>query len=102
MNDCGYTIPCDEDYYDTHPIGNHVRLGDLLSDPNGNMWGVFRPQDGVCALGPILGDIGDACFPERCKKHDECYTENGCNFSSWASNILGGTKSCNRCNSGFF
>lgn len=81
--------------------GSHS-LGDLMSKPNGNMWGKPNIQDGVCTLGPVLGPIGDTCFPDRCKKHDECFTENQCNASSWTSNMLGGTKSCNKCNSGFF
>lgn len=74
--------------------------GDNLSDSNGNMWGLFEPQDNVCTLW-ILSPIGDACFPERCQRHDNCYANNECNVSSFASSLLGGTKSCNKCNSGF-
>jgi RHS repeat-associated protein len=75
-------------------------LGDQLSDPNGNMWGEPRLQDGVCTLW-IFSPIGDACFPDRCKRHDSCYADNQCNVSSWPSSLLGGTKSCNKCNIGF-
>jgi len=82
------------------PVG--PSWGDRLSAPNGNMWGLPDKQDNVCTLGPILGPIGDACFPDRCQKHDDCYAANGCTASSWVSSALGGTKSCNKCNSGFF
>jgi hypothetical protein len=79
---------------------NHV--GDVISDPNGNVWGEPDRQDNICTLGPILGPIGDACFPERCQRHDNCFAKNQCTASSWVSNVLGGTKPCNQCNSGFF
>jgi hypothetical protein len=77
-------------------------LGDAISQPNGNVWGKPGPQDNVCSLGPVFGPIGDACVPDRCQKHDDCYADNGCTASSWVSSALGGTKSCNQCNSGFF
>ena len=79
---------------------NHA--GDAISDPNGNVWGEPDKQDNICTLGPILGPIGDACFPERCQRHDSCFAENQCTASSWVSSVLGGTKPCNHCNSGFF
>jgi hypothetical protein len=82
-------------------IGYLTHAGDYISDENGIVWGVFSPQDGTCSLGPLSG-LGDSCFPERCENHDACYTESQCNSSSWASSVLGGTKSCNQCNSGFF
>lgn len=81
------------------PIGS---LGDMLSGPNGNMWGEPKRQDNVCSLGPVLGKIADACVLDRCQRHDNCYAANQCTASSWASSALGGTKSCNQCNSGFF
>lgn len=75
-------------------------VGDAISDPNGNVFPGFTPQDGVCSsIACILNP-----FPpmlERCKKHDQCFTENACNQSSFISNALGGTKSCNQCNSNF-
>lgn len=77
-------------------------LGDMISGPNGNLWGDFEDQDGVCSLGPIFGPIADRCVLDRCERHDECYDENKCNATSWGSSMLGGSKSCNRCNSGFF
>ena len=76
--------------------------GDQISQPNGNMSTGHDKQDNKCSLGLLLGPIGDKCFPERCEKHDQCYDDNDCNWSSWGSSALGGTKSCNQCNSGFF
>ena len=78
---------------------NHA--GDSISQPNGNMWGESHTQDWKCSLG-LLGPIADACVLERCVKHDQCFENNECNMSSWGSSVLGGTKSCNQCNSGFF
>lgn len=88
----------------SHPRGTGpgISTGDIISGPNGNMWGQPGPQDNVCTLGSIFGPIGDACFPDRCKRHDACYAANECTASSWVSSALGGTKSCNKCNSGFF
>jgi hypothetical protein len=83
-------------------IAYYNEAGDQISDPNGNVWGEFRKQDGMCTLGPGLGAIGDKCFLEQCQKHDSCYATSKCNASSWASTALGGTKSCNQCNSNFF
>ena len=77
-----------------------TEAGDAISDKNGNVWGKFSPQDGTCTLG-LLSGIGNSCFPKRCQKHDDCYTDNQCNSSSWVSSALGGTKSCNSCNSSF-
>ena len=77
-------------------------IGDALSEPNGNLWGDSKPQDWKCTLGWPLGPIGDNCFPDRCIRHDQCYEDSKCNASSWGSSLLGGTKSCNQCNGGFF
>ncbi len=83
--------------------GGMPSQGDAMSGPNGNMSGGPNPsgQDWKCS--------GAACiftpFPpivKRCIAHDQCYQNNGCNQSSWGSNALGGTKSCNQCNSDFF
>ena len=83
-------------------FANIFHVGDMISEPNGNTGGEFHGQDGKCSLGPILGPLGDACFPEKCQKHDDCFADNECNASSWLSSVLGGTKSCNQCNKGFF
>jgi len=76
--------------------------GDAISTSNGNVWGRVRQQDNICTLGPVLGPLGNACFLDKCQKHDDCYAENKCTASSWVSSVLGGTKSCNQCNGGFF
>jgi len=77
-------------------------LGDMVSKPNGNLWNGTEPQDGVCTLPGQWGVLADTCVIERCQRHDQCYADNECNLSSWIPNILGGDKSCNKCNSGFF
>lgn len=76
--------------------------GDAISQENGNVSEKVRRQDQRCTLGPVLGAIGDRCFPEKCMRHDACFEENKCNASSWISSALGGTKSCNQCNGDFF
>lgn len=81
---------------------NIPSVGDMVSEPNGNIWPGFQPQDGVCSLPWPAGPLADKCVLDRCQSHDECYEDSECNASSWISNALGGTKSCNECNSGFF
>jgi len=76
--------------------------GDAISDPNGNLWGEPQDQDNVCTLPFPIGPIADQCVLDRCQRHDVCYDENGCTASSWIPSLLGGTKPCNQCNSGFF
>jgi len=83
-------------------VNPHLSLGDYLSRPNGSMWGIPRAQDNVCTLPFPIGTIANMCVLDRCQRHDSCYDENDCTASSWASSLLGGTKSCNQCNSGFF
>jgi RHS repeat-associated protein len=77
-----------------------VSLGDSISGPNGNLFSGFTPQDWKCSSIACLLNP----FPpmmERCINHDQCYEDNLCNSSSWISTVLGGTKSCNQCNSDF-
>ncbi|MEN8205052.1 MAG: RHS repeat-associated core domain-containing protein [Pseudomonadota bacterium] len=98
------------DFYGLHHKSSHrwkprpgsISLGDYISDVNGNLWPGTKPQDWRCSLGPVIGELGDACFPERCFDHDQCYEDNECNVSSWIPTILGGEKSCNKCNRDFF
>lgn len=40
-------------------------------------------------------------YSERKQRLLQCYQENQCNWTSWISSALGGTKPCNRCNSAF-
>jgi hypothetical protein len=79
-----------------------THAGDYMSTENGNVWGVPDKQDNICTLGPLLGPVGDSLFPNRCIRHDACFSRNKCTASSWLSSILGGTKSCNQCNCEFF
>jgi RHS repeat-associated protein len=66
--------------------------------PNGNYDPGFDRQDGVCST---PGGIGNAnrCIVDCCKAHDDCYTRNGCNSSSWYGNIQGYKAACQQCNS---
>lgn len=81
---------------------NPESLGDAISDPNGNVWPGHEPQDGKCSVSGIGGCMDkNPDILERCKKHDQCYSDNECNRSSWISTATGGTKSCNNCNSDF-
>ena len=80
--------------------GGTGSLGDYFSGPNGNVRPGFKPQDYVCSsVACILNPFPS--MVQRCIAHDECYEKNRCNSSSWISNALGGTKSCNQCNSNF-
>jgi hypothetical protein len=78
-------------------------IGDYISDPNGNLWPGFKVQDLKCSLGPV-SSVANSCpvILKKCIKHDGCYERNKCNASSWAPTLLGGTKPCNKCNTGFF
>jgi RHS repeat-associated protein len=82
-------------------VSANPNLGDLFSDTNGNTSGDFRPQDGVCTMGPV-SPIGNICVLERCQRHDACYDTSKCNASSWLPTLLGSGKSCPSCNRGFF
>jgi hypothetical protein len=83
-------------------IAQVFNLGDIFSDQNGNVWGEPQDQDYACSLPWPLDHIADQCVLDRCQRHDDCYEKNNCTASSWVSSILGGTKSCNQCNRGFF
>jgi len=84
-------------------LANIFHVGDMISDANGNVWGSLSEfQDYECTLPLPLSTIANQCVLNRCIRHDVCYEENKCNASSWAATILGGTKSCDQCNRGFF
>jgi RHS repeat-associated protein len=76
--------------------------GDNISNSNGNIWAGYNRQDQKCSIDPVLGPIADTFLLKKCQAHDSCYDDNQCNYSSWISSLLGGTKSCNQCNSNFF
>jgi RHS repeat-associated protein len=80
--------------------GGAGSLGDYFSGPNGNVSPGFTQQDYVCSsVACVLNPFPS--MVKRCIAHDKCYENNKCNSSSWISNALGGTKSCNECNSNF-
>jgi YD repeat-containing protein len=68
---------------------------------NGNLWGTFHEQDGVCTLPGCIGTAANAnpAVLACCQAHDACYTTNQCNASSWLGNAAGLAQSCNQCNS---
>jgi len=71
---------------------------------NGNVFPGFNTQDGVCTLPGRIGRAanGNLCILGCCKAHDDCYTKNGCNMSSWLGNAVGWpfpNKQCQKCNS---
>ncbi len=67
--------------------------------PNGNYEPGFAPQDSVCTV-PIVGGMmnSNSCVLNCCKAHDDCYTRNGCNSSSWKGNYYGFSMACQQCN----
>jgi RHS repeat-associated protein len=75
--------------------------GDQIGQPNGTVADYYKDQDNKCSI-PIIGSIADKCLLGNCQRHDACYKENQCNATSWVTSALGGTKSCNQCNSDFF
>jgi RHS repeat-associated protein len=64
--------------------------------PNGNLWGGFDPQDGVCTWPAVFGNVS-LCTFKCCESHDRCYFESRCNFSSWARSLYGSSP-CAQCN----
>jgi hypothetical protein len=82
-------------------IRDHISgLGDHISEPNGNVFPGHKPQDYMCSsIACVLNRFPS--MVKRCIAHDKCYEKNKCNASSWISNVMGGTKSCNQCNSSF-
>ena len=58
-----------------------------LTSWNGNFWGIFVRQDGVCSP-PAEKLNSNECAKKCCKEHDNCYTKYGCNQSSWIGNLL--------------
>jgi RHS repeat-associated protein len=81
---------------------NHA--GDYISLPNGSLNEPIpgAKQDMECSLPEPVGTIFDATVLGQCIEHDSCYASYGCTATSWIPSLLGGTKSCNRCNSNFF
>src|SRR5258706_5150564 len=66
--------------------------------PNGNPFPGYKDQDDRCSLGKWAGAFADFCYKRCCQAHDNCYKENGCNFSSWFGNVVGLNRPCQQCN----
>ena len=100
-------IPISIPAININPIGHGVKLHSSLSDfislGRGSLFDGLSKQDNRCSV-PLVGSILDKneCILERCKKHDDCYSEIECNYSSWGSSLLNGNKAYNQCNTGFF
>jgi hypothetical protein len=91
---------------DPYGLGYAMRgIGDntanAIGDSDGNVTDSYEDQDQRGTLPGALRVLGDACFKDRCKKHDQCYSDNSCNASSWITSYFRGNKSCNQCNSNF-
>ncbi len=63
---------------------------------NGNVVPGFTLQNPGCDSFPNF--LENRCVKKCCKEHDECYTKNRCNASSWIGNIFGAALACQRCN----
>jgi RHS repeat-associated protein len=51
---------------------------------NGSLTPNFDKQDGVCTTGPFAPKMNsNPAILACCKAHDDCYTKNRCNASSW-------------------
>ena len=64
----------------------------VQSEYNGNLWSSFNTQDGVCSVPSYLGGNAmnkNPCMLGCCKAHDNCYTKNQCNWSSWIGTDCG-------------
>jgi RHS repeat-associated protein len=79
----GYTRESPATYID--PLGLAVILPWPWPYPPGNVGGTFHDQDWKCSVGGSLGGWlnGNRCTKACCVSHDACYTQYGCNMSSW-------------------
>ena len=92
--------PTGLDVWDDGGIGNSP--GENYIPPgNGNPFGGFTLQDGVCTLpDPIGRKLDDnLCTKQCCIDHDRCFEKYGCNASSWWGNLNGWVGACQACNS---
>ncbi len=90
--------PTGLDVWDDGGIGNSP--GENYIPPgNGNPFGGFTPQDGVCT-GPVVGTLdNNPCTKQCCIDHDNCFEKYGCNAKSWWGNLNGWLGACQVCNS---
>ena len=64
----------------------HTEEGDVNPEwpGNGSLTPSFSVQDGVCSTGPFAPMMnGDPAILKCCQAHNDCYTQNRCNASSW-------------------
>jgi RHS repeat-associated protein len=67
---------------------------------NGNILPGFTKQDQVCSF-PFGFYNSYPCLKQCCVAHDDCYTRNGCNASSWIPYAYGWPfpqRQCEKCN----
>ena len=64
---------------------------------NGNVFGAFTPQDGVCT-----GDFNfldrNPCTQQCCIRHDTCFSQFSCNATSWWGSLNRWNGKCQACN----
>jgi hypothetical protein len=67
---------------------------------NGSLTPNYGPQDGVCTTGRYFGPKmnSNPAILKCCQAHDNCYTQNHCNYSSWVP-LPGGPFSGGACRS---
>lgn len=98
-----YTYARDNPVRWTDPQGTGPQslIGPILwiPEPNGNLVGGNQAgfQDNRCTV-PGFGNQMDKnrCIKNCCQAHDNCYADNGCNYSSWL--VWPRVGPCNSCN----
>ncbi|QOL24739.1 hypothetical protein LP316_10395 [Thalassotalea sp. LPB0316] len=80
----------------------YIELNDYMTSINGNLFGVYEPQDNLCSMFG-LGYIADniPSILDKCIKHDQCMNEYLCNSSSWLTTPFKDSV-CGACNLDFF
>jgi len=97
------------EYADDNPTNETDPSGELPIPPilmptlptqgPGNVLPGFTKQDGVCTTGPFANMMNSRpCVKECCKAHDDCYTANHCNATSFLAPWPGASGPCQMCN----
>lgn len=80
----------------TDPYGTQPKPSPRFPWTNGNFLPGWRPQDQVCSVWAFSGRFNEReCVKNCCNGHDACYTEYGCNLSSFLTTTA---LPCNVCN----
>ena len=66
------------------------------SQPNGNVGKWYDEQEQKCTGLSILGWNGSQCTLSCCQDHDDCYRNQRCNMTSWAT--IAWDSACTTCN----